>query len=387
MAIRPPRSDEEPATYSSPPCFMHELDDASLGYLGRAELMALLNELLEAERAGARLAARLSRDAADTTAAATLQAVAQDEGRFCAMLGGKVAGLGGTPSQATGGFYDKVMALPDWAARCALLNRGQGWVVRKLQEALPRIREDALHRDLKEMLEVHQHNIRRCGSSEPDQASWSEVRAWRKRQRAALLEAPLSLSPDHRARCSAGLTERAMALLPALKADIVGVYWPFKGEYDLRPLIQALDERAIALALPVVVRKAEPMEFRAWRPGDRMTLGIWNMPVPAEGRPVLPGALLVPLLGFDRHGYRLGYGGGYYDRTLATLEDRPLLIGVGFEQGQLPSIHPQPHDIPMDLIVTEQRTRCVSDRGSKAWAAARENAGTFAAWRCLWSRD
>jgi hypothetical protein len=157
---------EEPATYSSPPCFMHELDDAHRGYIGQAELTALLNELLQAERAGAKVAGRLSLAVADAAMATTLQAVAQDEGRFCAMLSRHVAGLGGTPSQATGAFHDKVMALPDWDARCALLNRGQGWVVRKLRDALPRIRDRALHRDLQDMLEVHERNIRRCGGPE-----------------------------------------------------------------------------------------------------------------------------------------------------------------------------------------------------------------------------
>jgi 5-formyltetrahydrofolate cyclo-ligase len=216
--------------------------------------------------------------------------------------------------------------------------------------------------------------------------TWTEVRAWRRNQRAALLEARLGLSLDTRNRWSAALTERAMELLPALSEHVVGIYWPFKGEYDPRPLAQALDVRATPVALPVVVRKAAPLVFRTWRLGDRMTLGVWNMLVPAEGRPVIPGTLLVPLLGFDRHGYRLGYGGGYYDRTLAKAEGRPLLIGLGFEQALLPTIHPQPHDVPMDLIVTEQRTRCVSTRGMSVWTAARENAGTAMASRCQWSR-
>ena len=105
--------------------------------------------------------------------------------------------------------------------------------------------------------------------------------------------------------------------------------------------------------LPVVVRRAAPMEFRPWRPGIRMVPGIWNIPVPAEGDPVLPDTLLVPLVGFDARGYRLGHGGGYYDRTLATMPRRPRTIGIGFESLRLATIHPQPHDIPMDLIVTE----------------------------------
>jgi hypothetical protein len=152
----------EPTTYSSPPCFMHELDDASLGYLGRSELLTLLNKLLEAERAGAKVVGRLSHTAPDADLATTLHAVAQDEGRFCVMLGGQIARIGGAPSQATGAFHDKVMALADWDARLELVNRGQAWVVRKLRDALPRIRDDALHADLKDMLEVHERNIQSC---------------------------------------------------------------------------------------------------------------------------------------------------------------------------------------------------------------------------------
>jgi 5-formyltetrahydrofolate cyclo-ligase len=100
--------------------------------------------------------------------------------------------------------------------------------------------------------------------------------------------------------------------------------------------------------------------FREWTPGAPMAPGIWNIPVPAEGETLSPTVLLAPLVGFDGCGYRLGYGGGYYDRTLAAAMPRPLAIGVGFEASRLETIHPQPHDIPMDLIVTEQeilRTR------------------------------
>jgi len=110
------------------------------------------------------------------------------------------------------------------------------------------------------------------------------------------------------------------------------------------------------LALPVVVEKAKPLIFREWWPGISMNHGVWNIPVPAAGEPVEPDALLVPVVGFDRRRYRLGYGGGYYDRTLAALSAKPRAVGVGFELSQLATIYPQPHDIPMDLIVTERRT-------------------------------
>ena len=87
-----------------------------------------------------------------------------------------------------------------------------------------------------------------------------------------------------------------------------------------------------------------------------MTRGLWDIPVPAERDPVMPAAAIVPLVGFDPQRYRLGYGGGYYDRTLAAASPRPWCVGIGFSATRLPSIHPQPHDIPMDLIVTDEET-------------------------------
>ncbi len=80
---------------------------------------------------------------------------------------------------------------------------------------------------------------------------------------------------------------------------------------------------------------------------------MWGIPVPAEGEAVLPDTLLVPLVGYDPHGFRLGYGGGFYDRTLAAMPTRAATIGVGFTLGALETIHPQPHDIPMDVVIPE----------------------------------
>jgi 5-formyltetrahydrofolate cyclo-ligase len=108
----------------------------------------------------------------------------------------------------------------------------------------------------------------------------------------------------------------------------------------------------VALALPVVIAKATPLIFRPWHPGAPMARGVWDIPVPASGEPVEPDTLLVPLLGFDAEGYRLGYGGGFYDRTIAAMAIRPRTIGVGFACGRLSTIRPQPYDVRMDVIVT-----------------------------------
>ncbi|MFD1109766.1 5-formyltetrahydrofolate cyclo-ligase [Pseudoroseomonas ludipueritiae] len=182
---------------------------------------------------------------------------------------------------------------------------------------------------------------------------WDEVGLWRKAKRTALIERRLALPAASRAAHSKAMTAALEQALSSCPGSLIGFYWPFKGEYDPRALVRALHARGKRLALPVVVQKAAPMIFRAWWPGSPMAHGIWNIPVPAAGEPVTPDILLVPLVGFDRRRFRLGYGGGYYDRTLAALPAKPRAIGIGFELSRIATIHPQPHDIPMDLIVTE----------------------------------
>ena len=128
-------------------------------------------------------------------------------------------------------------------------------------------------------------------------------------------------------------------------------YWPFRGEHDLRPWLARAIERGATGALPVVVEKSAPLELRAYRPGDPLERGIWNIPVPARGDVVIPDIVIAPLVGYDAAGFRLGYGGGYYDRTLAALPRKPLVIGLGYALGRLATIYPQPHDIAMDLVI------------------------------------
>jgi 5-formyltetrahydrofolate cyclo-ligase len=147
------------------------------------------------------------------------------------------------------------------------------------------------------------------------------------------------------------------ALLLERPVMTLGLYWPFQAEFDPRPLIDWVIAQGSAVALPAVVDKNSPLEYRAWRPGEALVDGVWNIPIPEVREVVSPEAVLAPLVGFDRQCYRLGYGGGYFDRTLAALSPRPLAIGVGFEMSQIETIFPQPFDIPMDVIVTEARIR------------------------------
>jgi hypothetical protein len=138
---------------------MYEADDAYMGYADRAELITFLNELLEAERAGARVTLESARAAGRGPMAELMRTIQRDEARWCAMLVGHIKALGEVPSPKLGAFFGKAMAIPDLPERITFLNRGQGWVVRKLREMLPRVRSDQLHADLSEMLRAHEANI------------------------------------------------------------------------------------------------------------------------------------------------------------------------------------------------------------------------------------
>jgi 5-formyltetrahydrofolate cyclo-ligase len=186
-------------------------------------------------------------------------------------------------------------------------------------------------------------------------AEWPEIRTWRKAKREALIARRLGLTGTERRARSIALSDTISRVLQGGTAGVIGIYWPFKGEYNPLDLAGTLSALGLHFALPVVVQKASPMIFRAWHPETKMTNGIWDIPVPAEGDPIRPDLLLVPLVGFDRHKFRLGYGGGYYDRTLAAMAPRPRTIGIGFEHAAIHTIFPQQHDIPMDAIVTEAR--------------------------------
>jgi len=153
------RSEDAPAELSSPACSMPEGDDAYMGYAEKTELVAFLNELLEAERAGARVTLKSAREASVGPIAELMQTIQRDEARWCAMLIGHLKALGETPSVKVGAFHDKAMAITDLGERITFLNRGQGWVVRKLREMMPRVRDDRLHADFAEMLQSHDANI------------------------------------------------------------------------------------------------------------------------------------------------------------------------------------------------------------------------------------
>ncbi len=145
------------------------------------------------------------------------------------------------------------------------------------------------------------------------------------------------------------LARRAMA-------SVVGAYWPLAGEADTTWLLQALDYHQFAVALPASEGRDRPLVFRLWTPRDRLTPGPHGVMEPsARARVARPDLLFVPLAAFDRRGHRLGYGAGYYDRTLHALRAaKPVLaVGVAFAAQEVASVPDEPHDHPLDLVLTE----------------------------------
>jgi 5-formyltetrahydrofolate cyclo-ligase len=185
---------------------------------------------------------------------------------------------------------------------------------------------------------------------DPEQAR--DVARWRKAERERLIAARLALPAEYRAAEALAIARDLDRILPAAPALTISLYWPIRGEPDLRPWMLALCVRGVRVALPVVIAYRQPLEFREWRPDARLERGVWKIPYSADGAIVVPDVAIAPLVGFDHGCYRLGYGGGFFDRTLARLEPRALAIGVGYPEARLPTIFPQPHDVPMDWIVT-----------------------------------
>ncbi len=180
-----------------------------------------------------------------------------------------------------------------------------------------------------------------------------EERAPRSRARHAF-----ALKADPRA--AELVAQQALRYFSFTRADVVSAYLAMQDELDPAPLLRALDQRGIALALPVVVAKGTPLAFRRWHFGDALVSGSFGTRHPApSAETVRPTIVLVPLLAFDREGYRLGYGGGYYDRTLTALrKDGPLMAaGLAYAFQEIAALPRTPYDARLDCVVTEQGVR------------------------------
>ena len=180
--------------------------------------------------------------------------------------------------------------------------------------------------------------------------------AGRRALRRALLERRLALPNDEWERLSAIVCTRLRDGFRRFSGMRVAFCWPVNKEPDLRPVIaQWASEQhpGFTALLPVVIDESSALRFRAWSPATPMRADRHGIPTPASGDFLVPQALLLPVNGFDAAGYRIGYGGGYFDRTLPGLAPRPLVVGVGFELARLDSIRPEAHDQPLDVMVTE----------------------------------
>tara|TARA_R110002096_G_scaffold24074_2_gene76086 strand:+ start:1835 stop:2434 length:600 start_codon:yes stop_codon:yes gene_type:complete len=186
----------------------------------------------------------------------------------------------------------------------------------------------------------------------PLSEEWESISQWRRAKRESLVRSRIKVGSNQRKMNLEKIRLRLAEVLETLNKGIIGFYWPIKGEFDLRSFVEGYLAEEWSAALPAVVEKDEPLEFRLWTPETELLPGIWNIPTPIERNVVEPTVLLVPLVGFDAEQYRLGYGGGYYDRTIVNFKKRPFTVGVGLNIMRLKTIYPQTHDIPMDKILT-----------------------------------
>lgn len=202
---------------------------------------------------------------------------------------------------------------------------------------------------------------------DPEQAR--DVARWRKAERSRLCARRQALSAKARADHADAIAGHLRQVLndgfEGARGMVLAAYWPMNGEPDLRPFMAELHACGVRIVLPVVEAKAAPLTFRHWMPETRMGRDRLNIPVPPLDAPAVSlDIVLAPLVGWTAEGDRLGYGGGYFDRTLAALKPKPFVIGIGIEAAKLATIYPQPYDIPADLILTESAAHSI--QGPKA---------------------
>jgi len=181
-----------------------------------------------------------------------------------------------------------------------------------------------------------------------------ELKSWRKAERDRLIAAREALDPATLEHVRQRIDGHLWRSFPGLATARLAFCWPIRQEYDARRLVQRLREGGAVTALPVVVAPRQPLVFREWYPGVTLASGPLGIPYPVGSDPVDPTAVLVPMNGWDEAGYRLGYGGGFFDRTLASWPKKPVAIGVSYELARMTTIWPQGWDVPMDWVVTER---------------------------------
>ena len=171
--------------------------------------------------------------------------------------------------------------------------------------------------------------------------------------RRRLLIERLSISPKLRVQWDESICTQILSWWKINPFKSIGVYWPVQGEANCISAYQSLAQQGVQLALPMIVDKHTPLKFVAWTPGDPVEQGAYNIPIPAEPtRTLRPEALIIPCLGFNADRFRLGYGGGFYDRTLAS-HPRPHTVGIAYQYTQV-IFDASTHDIALDTVITEE---------------------------------
>lgn len=186
----------------------------------------------------------------------------------------------------------------------------------------------------------------------PDADTRCDVMRWRKAERERLLALRDTLDDAQREAARERVIRQLDHLLQSQDIKLLGVYWPIHREIDLRAWMCRQADSGLILALPVVRGTHQPLQYSRWRPRQPMRRGHWGIAEPADDDWVTPQMMLAPLVGVDRQRYRLGYGGGFFDRSLAGADPRPRAVGVGYDCARVATIYPQPHDVPMDFVVT-----------------------------------
>ena len=181
-----------------------------------------------------------------------------------------------------------------------------------------------------------------------------QLKSWRRAERERLIAAREGLDAPTLERFRRRIDAHLEHSFPGLAAARLAFCWPVRAEYDARHLMDTLRDRGAVTALPVVIGPGQPLAFREWHPGAALASGPLGIPFPRDSDPVLPSVVLLPMNGWDEAGYRLGYGAGFFDRTLASVAPTPVAIGVSYELARMKTIHPQSWDIPMDWVVTER---------------------------------
>ena len=181
-----------------------------------------------------------------------------------------------------------------------------------------------------------------------------QLKTWRKAERRRLIAAREALDSATLEQFRQRMDSHLQRAFPRLAKAKLAFCWPIRGEYDARHLVRTLREQGALTALPVVVAPKQPLAFREWHPGVKLAVGALDIPYPVDSPVIVPEAVLLPMNGWDPAGYRLGYGAGFFDRTLASLPNKPVVIGVAYELARMDTIHPQDWDIPVDWLVTER---------------------------------